>query len=429
MILKDIEQQIRQTQQGDYIYPQYSGYCFSNIPDAVQYLFGFRKTTPLSPILQKAGIVPSNRQKVVALLLDAFGWSQWLRYADSFEFLSRLTDRGLLAPLTSVFPSATPVAMASIHSGLTPQEHGMVHASVYFEEIDRIISTIHFRPVSGGTQDQLLEEGVSPRILFDNNTLYEKLGESGISSFTLTHESISNSAFVSVTTKGSTIVPYQGIPGLAETLRSQVMKTASPAYICGYFGIIDIACHNHGVHSNQYMSVVQPLITSLQEDFVEKLPRDVAEETVLLVFADHGHINFDSEKTIYLDDYPQLVENLRIGTGGEKIPPWGGPRVTFLAIKEGRVDETVNYLTEELRGKANVLKSDEALKQGLFGSGDVHHRLKSRIGDILLLAEKDLTLGYRQLYYSNPKLLGTHGGLNPDETLVPFAAARISDLQ
>ena len=75
-----------------------------------------------------------------------------------------------------------------------------------------------------------------------------------------------------------------------------------------------------------------------------------------------------------------------------------------------------------------MLKTDEALKDGLFGGGDVHTQFESRIGDILLLSERNLTLWYEQPHHKKFSLLSAHGGLSPDEILVPFAAARISDL-
>ena len=86
------------------------------------------------------------------------------------------------------------------------------------------------------------------------------------------------------------------------------------------------------------------------------------------------------------------------------------------------------FLKEALKGKANVIKADEALKDGLFGHGDLHTRFKGRIGDILLLPERNLTLYYERPYRKEFNMLGMHGGLSPDEMLVPFAAVRISDL-
>lgn len=429
MILRDIEQQILKQQRGGSVYPQYEGYCFSNIPAAMQYLFGLRATSSLSPIFDKAGIAPARQQKVVALLLDGFGWNQWLKYADRYEFLKRFAEKGVLAPVTAVFPSTTSSAVTTIHSGLTPQEHGLPEWWVYFEELQQIIITLLFRPLDGDRVDQLLESGASPRILFDGNTWYKALGESGIPAFNLINDAFKNSAYSSVVLKDSTVVPFMEASGLVKTLCSKLAEVASPAYFLAYWGEIDGVAHDCGVHSEPYLAELELLMPLLQKEFIERLPGKVAEETVLMVFADHGQINVDPKDTIYLNKFPKLVENLRTGSDGEKILPWGSARDVFLAVEEGRLDEMVGFLTEALEGKVRVLKTDEALRDGMFGHGDLHAKFRSRLGDILLLPEGNLTLWYERPYRKKFRMLGMHGGLSPDEMLVPLAVARISDLQ
>ena len=69
------------------------------------------------------------------------------------------------------------------------------------------------------------------------------------------------------------------------------------------------------------------------------------------------------------------------------------------------------------------------MKNGLFGHGDLHPTFKSRIGDILLLPEDNLTFFYDHPRDKKFSMLGVHGGLSPDEILIPFAAARINDLR
>lgn len=86
MILKEIQKQIKEQQQGEFVHPCYESYCFSNIPSAVLYLFGLRKTSPLSGILDKADITPAKPKKVVLFLVDGFGYKQWLKYADRLNF-------------------------------------------------------------------------------------------------------------------------------------------------------------------------------------------------------------------------------------------------------------------------------------------------------------------------------------------------------
>src|SRR3990167_885256 len=107
MIFEEIQKQLEAEQRGESIHPRYESYCFSNIPSAVLYLLGLRKTCPLSPILDKANVTPTNSKKVILLLIDGFGYKQWLKYADKYEFLKQFTEKGVVAPVTTVFPSTT----------------------------------------------------------------------------------------------------------------------------------------------------------------------------------------------------------------------------------------------------------------------------------------------------------------------------------
>ena len=89
-------------------------------------------------ILDKAEVTPVNSKKVVLFLIDGFGYKQWLNYADKYEFLKRFTKKGVVTPITTVFPSTTAAALTTINSGLTPQEHGLPEWWVYFDEIGKM---------------------------------------------------------------------------------------------------------------------------------------------------------------------------------------------------------------------------------------------------------------------------------------------------
>ncbi|MBN2238615.1 MAG: alkaline phosphatase family protein [Dehalococcoidales bacterium] len=428
MILRNIEQQILEQVRDGLIYPQYGGYCISSIPKTVEYILGQRESCPLSGILGEAGITPGKKQKVVVLLLDAFGWDQWQRYAGDYEFLSRITDRGVVTPITSVFTSTTPVALTALHLGLTPQQHGLPAALSYFEEADRILSVMRFRSLNGEDTDQLFEAGISPKMFFDSDTFYDLLGKSGVSSYVLIHKSVHDSPYASITMKGSTVVPYVGAEGLEEALVTRLSEASSPAYFFTYWGIIDVIGHRHGIHSQEYLDILNSLFPRL-ESAMERVPKETAENTVLLVCADHGHINMEPQSTVYLSDYPDLVQNLRTGVNGDKILPWGEPRVMFLSVEEAKIDETCKYLADELEGIATIVKTEDAMKDGLFGTGEPHPRFISRIGDVMVLPEDNHTVWYAYPGLDKLSILGTHGGLTPEEILVPFAAVRLSDLK
>lgn len=428
VILRDIEEQIARPGPDGFVYPRYGGYCFSSIPSAVRYLFGLRKTTPLSAILERAGIEPGQPLTVISFLIDGFGYKQWLEYARRYEFLNRLTERGVVAPLTAVFPSTTAAALTTIHSGLTPQQHGLPEWWVYFEELGQIVVTLPFSPLAGQIQDELLLYGADPEMLFHGKTIYDTLAKSGVPSFNLVHDSISGSAYSSVVMAGSEVMSFKDAPDLTHKLLDKVSQQQAPAYFQVYWGAIDSAAHEYGVHSSDYLAELDRFFTSLSKDFLDRFPASKSRQTIMLVTADHGQINVDPKETLYLDQYPQLTQILRTGRDRGRILPWGSARDVFLAAEAGKAEDAFQFLSTVLKDKAAVIKTDDALGRGLFGTGKLHQEFSSRIGDILILPHGRLTLWYSRPGHERFKLLGMHGGLSPDEMLVPFAAAKMSEL-
>ena len=429
MILRDIESEVIAPGPNGFICPQYDHYCFCNIPSLARYLLGASGSSPLSDISARAGISPPDTGAVIAFMIDGFGYNQWLEYADKYDFLKRFTANGVVAPITSVFPSTTAASVTSIHSGLTPQEHGLPEWWVYFEEIGRIIVTLPFMSLGGNTQDELLQSGVDPAMLFDGDTLYRALGDEGVRSFAFMHKNIANSSYSSRVLTGSQVVAFHDLRDLATRLTSVVAGASTPAYFHVYWGGIDSAAHQHGVGSEAYLVELDKFFSVLTRDFIDRLPGSVAREAVVLVMADHGEINVEPPATVYLNEFPELVDGLRRGRDGEKILPWGSARDVFIATEPDRTDGVLTFLSEALEGKAAVLRSEDGLQQGLFGRGHVHKEFRSRIGDILVLPTGNLTLWYERPFEKRFTLRGMHGGLSADEAIVPLALARISNLR
>ncbi len=428
MILRDVEEQIARPRSDGFVYPRYGGYCFSSIPPAVRYLFGLRKTTPLSAILDEAKIEPARPQTVISFLIDGFGYRQWLEYAGKYEFLKRLTEKGVVAPLTAVFPSTTAAALTTIHSGLTPQQHGLPEWWVYFEELGQIVVTLPFSPLAGQIQDELLLYGADPEMLFYGKTIYDTLAKSGVPSFNLIHTAISGSAYSSVVMADSDVIPFKDAPDLIHKLLDMVSQQQGPANFQVYWGAIDSAAHEHGVHSTDYLAELDKFFGSLSTYFLDQFPASKSRQTVMLVTADHGQVNVDPKDTLYLDQYAELTQYLRTGRDRGRILPWGSARDVFLATEQGRLEDAFQFLSTLLRDRATILKTDDAVGQGLFGKGKLHQEFRSRIGDILILPHGNLTLWYSRPGHERFRLLGMHGGLSPDEMLVPFGIGRMSDL-
>jgi hypothetical protein len=118
-----------------------------------------------------------------------------------------------------------------------------------------------------------------------------------------------------------------------------------------------------------------------------------------------------------------------VSRAGKRILPWGSPRDVFLRVEEEHLPETAAWLRQRLAGRARVVPITEALQQQLFGLGKPHRRFVQRIGNLLILPERDELIWFEHIKGKKFDLRGVHGGLRPDEMLIPFAVVNMAALQ
>src|SRR5919109_3168605 len=245
MILAEIQRYIEGRTQGEMLHPCYESYCLAKLPSAVLALLGVPQPDHALLKLVQDVVAPRRHvSKVVDILIDGFGWQQWLQYAGRYDFFNRVTARGVVAPITTVFPSTTAAALTTIHSGLTPQEHGLPEWWVYFDELDTIAASLPFTPLGGRGRDKLLEAGVKPSILFQGKTIYQALASAQVPSFTMIRDAYASSAYSSVVHKGSVTVPFINSSDLLVNLRRKLAEVSGPAYFFVYWDAIDDIAHN-----------------------------------------------------------------------------------------------------------------------------------------------------------------------------------------
>jgi len=408
--------------------PFYEKYCFSNIPSTILKLFDIPTQRPVLPeelYKDKA----ENFNKVVLILIDAFGYKQWLRYYKNLDFFNLFTKKGIVSPITTVFPSTTAAALTTINTGLTPQEHALFEWVLYFKEIDMVINTLPFTPLDGKGQDKLLEIGVSPKILYNGSTIYRTLKRAGINSFTFLNRSYSHTAYSKLIHKGSTTIPFINLSDLVVRLRKTLEKEKGPAYFYVYIDDADSIEHKYGPYTEEHRAQISVITYLLKKELLEKINKKIASETLLLIAADHGQLNVLPKKTIYLNKYRSLVKSFQKGRKKELILPVGSPRDIFLHIEKSKLNEAYNFLSNKLKGKAEVTKIEEATKMGLFGIGKPKKEFYDRAGNLLILPYKNNTIWYEHIKGKKFDLFGMHGGLSEEEMLVPFGVAKLSELR
>ncbi len=414
-----------------FVYPQYDKNCISKIPNTILHLFGAEKERTNSLLENASNITsPGKINKVVLLVIDGFGFNQFLNYHEENRFLANLTDKGDVYPLTSVFPSQTTNALTTLNTGLTPQEHGLFEYFIYLKGIG-LVNALRFERLGSRRQNKLIDEGFDPSILLlKNKTIHNTLKEKGIKTFTHIHASNALNAVSELIFQGSKIIPsaksYDSIVRLRKNLEENRGKSA---YFFVHLDTLDTVSHKYGPESYEYYSELSLITYLLRRELVQKIDPKTAKETLLLITADHGGLNVEPNETTYLNCLPKAILNLQIEKNRKPILPTGGPREVFLHIKEEKLVETKEWLLQRIGDKAQIIETAEAAERGLFGLGSATSELFERTGNLMILPYGNETVWFESPEEEKINFLGQHGGLSEQEMLVPFAVAGLSSLK
>jgi Type I phosphodiesterase / nucleotide pyrophosphatase len=416
----------------EFVYPQYDENCISQIPDTVLTLFGIQKQNNHAvldhPFLNT--VLPNRMNKVVLLVIDGFGFNQFLYHHKENPFLLNLVGNGEVYPKTSVFPSQTTNALTTLNTGLTPQQHGLFEYFIFLKNIG-VVNALRFERLGKRRPSSLLEEGFDPSILlYKSRTIHEVLAENGVASFTHIHASNALNICSKLIFRGSQITSSLNAFETVSALKKKLeVNRDKKAYFFVHLDTLDTISHVYGPGSFQYQAELSWLTYLLNKELIERIDPQTAKETLLLVTADHGAVNVNPAQATYLNYLPNTLLNLRCGPDRKPIMPTGSPREVFLHIKEHKLQETKERLSQKIRGKAQVLETEEAVECGLFGWGVPKQGVLDRLGNLMILPYGNETVWFESPGSYKLSYLGQHGGLSSQEMLVPFGAANLGSLK
>lgn len=429
MIHTDILEQIKKDkEQRNFIYPYYEKYSIAEVPPTILSMFDIptkRKKLPAS-FFEKFG--SKKYKKILFFFVDGLGYNHFKEYLPQIPFFQKIAEKGEVFPLTSVFPSTTPAALTTIHTNLTPQEHGLPEWTVYFEEFDRIIETFPFRPIQTVPREILMTMGGHPDMLYKGNTIYQMLAEHNITSYLFTAYEYATSAYSATIQKGSIVIPCTDYTDMFAKLIKFLKQEQDPSYFFVYWSHIDSIEHVFGPKSPEHQTALASFSKNMFEKLLSQLSTEVADDVLFLMTADHGQAGIKGEDIIYLNKYLPLEENYMKSPNDKTIQPTGAPHDVFLFIHPDKVDETIRLLRRELQDKADVETTEQAVKAGLFGINQPSERFLKRIGNVLILPHEGYHVWYKHAPNMHYGQRGIHGGLSEEEMIVPFVIAKLKDL-
>jgi hypothetical protein len=401
------------------ILPHYGGYSIANLPATVAGLLGRELEGAEPPLPDCAwGDLVGGVRNVIVIILDAVGYSHFQRLVDDEDTVfSQLACQGTFVPLTSVFPSTTMAAMSSLWSGRTPGDHGFLGRSLFLPELGVLADMIRLTLASYGRPGALLEWGWVPEEFLAVPDLAQRLEEQGVSTVAHLYAAFVGSGLARLFLRNvSTVIGYVGHSDMWANLReSLAQQPEQPKFVNVYWSATDDIAHTYGPEDERCQAALRQIARSFDEVFWARLPDAARQGTVLIVTSDHGQVETPPERAVHLSDHPALQQMLL-------LPPAAEPRASWLYVRRGQAEPLRAYVDEHLADRFLLLDMDRAVAAGLFGRTDLPDESRVRLGDMLLLARDDSRLIPEG---KSAEDRGEHGGLRPEEMLVPLLMARL----
>lgn len=400
-----------QTVYPGYVCPDYDGYCITGIPGTAAGVLG-ASVGPTLPGDALSG-VDTDVSNVLVLFVDAYGFEQFEETHAKLPFFDRLARDGRVTPLTSVFPSETPACVPTLHTGLEPVGHGQLGWNLYLSDRDLVVESLPFETKGG--------EPVDPDEvpMFAGEPVYPRLAADGVDAHVVEPFDSSDDP----KTTGATTHAYDSLADFARRLRCVLEESTTPTYCYGYTPVVDAAAHAEGTRSELHESELGRLSAVLQRELCARIRDDVAEETLVLLVADHGQVDSSPDENVDVLSDPVVEQHIQRDREGYPAIAGSG-RNLHLFLEDGGVDRVRSRLRDQV--DALVFTREEALESDLWGTGDPCHLFADRVGDLVVIPETSTVW-----YGDEPDelaLVGDHGGLHPREQLVPFGAVRLDRL-
>ena len=391
--------------------PIYDDYTFANLPATLHFLLTGQTTGALLPPDCFGGNYPSPN-KIVLFFIDSFGWQFWQQYAQRSKIMRGVIERGVLTPISALFPTTTAASVSTLNFGCLPAQHAVFEWNMYVPAFGETIQTLPFMTLGPNAAPCGSKGYDIAEMVCVSETMHQRLARHGVRSIQLAHRNYARSAYNSLASASAEVIAHGSLSEALVHLKEALAATPDKALINLYWAGLDTAAHifgpgspEHEAEALSFWATMDVLLAGIESP-----------DTLFLFTADHGHVGARADDTIYINErFPELADCLARNPAGEAIWPGGSPRDMFLHIEPERRAQVFGRLTDGLAGIADVLTIDQALNAGLFGLEPVSAELRARLGDVLVLPHLGHFVWWHEPGLIKNTLNGHHGGLTAEE--------------
>jgi Type I phosphodiesterase / nucleotide pyrophosphatase len=366
------------------VLPAYNGACLDSLAPSL-----------LAPPQKRPDWLPGPlraAEQVVLLLLDGLGWLQLQDRTHLTPTMASL-DR---EPISSVAPTTTATALTSLALGVAPAAHGIVGYKFVVNGPSgrEVLNVLRWSTRSGDARQFLPPRRVQPLTAFG-----------GVAVPVVTKADFSNSGFTQAHQRGAREVPWHVPSSIPSLVRRLLLDDEALVY--AYYDGVDRVAHATGL--GELYDAELGFVDWLVGEMLSSMPPG----TVLAVVADHGQVDVGPRAALVV---PEVAAESELFSGEA--------RFRWLHGRPGRAEALVELAHAHYDAEAWVATREEIIDTGVLGGVPSEEAIE-RLGDVALIP-----LGVNA--YLDPtdagdaKLVCRHGGLSPEEVLVPLLVARAS---
>ncbi|MBW1722436.1 MAG: alkaline phosphatase family protein [Deltaproteobacteria bacterium] len=337
----------------------------------------------------------------VLILVDGLG----------LPLLERLPGNSFLRsmePLTlqAVFPSTTACAMTTLATGRWPGRHAVPGWWTYLEE--KRISIVTVRLQGRFTGKPIEDLGLTLEDLFPIRSFWSSM-EGG--SLSLLPEKIAHTPFSRYVSGGAPTAGYRDIDHAMEIVKGAITGSPEPGLLFLYLPQLDALSHEKGPNHPKVPNLLQKIDTSLRS-----LQESIGNKARIIITADHGQCLVPGTRKFLLERLDPLLTLLH-------THPTGESNVPIFHVLRGKEERFCKAFRNRFGKHFALLSPEETESLGLFGPEGISALMNRRLGTFIGIALGPAALcswpPVKNGYYNE----GIHGGLTPEEMLVPLVLA------
>lgn len=363
--------------QNSVILPNYKN-TLLNVVSSISSYYG--KNNPYPKNERVSELIETNEYNhIILMILDGLGSIVMDKNKNETTYL----HKNKIEDITSLFPSTTAAATTSIISGLAPLESGWTGWENYVSEINRNV------------------------ILFTGENYFT--GETtgvDIKKTYLPYKEFYDGFSIPTKTQMPAFVEG-GASSFAELLKNtgNFINKNSKSFQYVYWSEPDFTMHMNGVDSSKSKEVIKDL-----DSKVKKFADDLGDDVLLIVSADHGHIN--------VSDYPFWF-NSELSDMLSREPSNDSRCLTF-KVRDEYMDIFPKIFDKYYHGLYKIYPKNYVIGNGFLGNVDIspkNPRIDDFMADYVAIAISDIYIKYSK---NSISMKSHHAGMTEDEMLVPL---------